>query len=157
MTASDHDWIKILVSAVVGMFTGLIADPIRSLVQTRIEVWRLKNAVMTDISNLSTSAMSVYDGKLEAEKFWLGVELPGFDYYWDKNRELFYINTKIVLLRVQCQLIIRLRDLVKNMQKSPDEAMVKLWETLAFVKIIHEMSWLERRRAAQSVKTKPER
>lgn len=157
MTASDHDWMKILVSAVVGMFTGLIADPIRSLVQTRIEVRRLKNAVMTDISNLSTSAMSVYDGKLDAEKFWLGVELPGFDYYWDKNRELFYISTKIVLLRVQCQLIIRLRDLVKNMQKSPDEAMAKLWETLAFVKIIHEMSWLERRRAAQSVKTKPER
>ncbi|MGA3133135.1 MAG: hypothetical protein ABSD59_20240 [Terracidiphilus sp.] len=155
MPANNPEWIKILISAVVGMFTGLIADPIRSLIQNRIEARKLKNAVIWDIGNLSTSAMSVHDGKLEAWKFWLGVELPGFDYYWGKNRELFYINAKLVLLRVQCQVILRLRDLVKNKQKTPDGAMEQLWETLAAVKIIHEMSWRERRRLARSVGTKP--
>lgn len=154
--ANDHDWIKILVSAVVGMFTGLIADPVRGMVQNRIEARKLKSTIMWDIGNLSTSAMRVYEGKLEAWKFWLGVQLPGFDYYWEKNRELFYINTKLVLLRVQCQMIIRMRDLVANKQETPDEAMNKLWETLAYVKAIHEMSWLERRRLARSVGTKPQ-
>lgn len=153
---NDPEWIKILVSAVVGMFTGLIADPIRSLIQNRIEARKLKNAVMWDIGNLSTSAMSVHDERLEAWKFWLGVELPGFDHYWEKNRELFYINTKLVLLRVQCQVILRLRELVKNKQETPDGAMEKLWETLATVKIIHEMSRRERRRLARSVGTNPE-
>lgn len=150
--SNDHEWIRVLISAVVGMLTGLIADPIRSTVQHRIEAGKLKNVVMTDIGNLSMSAMDVYNSKLEASKFWLGVELPGFDYYWEKNRDLFYINTKLVLLRVQCQVIIRLRELVKNSQKAPEDAMLKLWETLAFIKIIHEMSWLERRRAARSLR-----
>jgi len=150
--SNDHEWIRILISAVVGMLTGLIADPIRSAVQHRIDAGKLKNVVMTDIGNLSMSAMDVYNSKLEASNFWLGVELPGFDYYWEKNRELFYINTKLVLLRVQCQVILRLRELVKNSQKAPKDAMPKLWETLAFIKIIHEMSWLERRRAARSLR-----
>ncbi len=150
------EWIKILISAIAGMFTGLVADPIRSLIQNRIEARKLKNAVIWDIGNLSKSAMSVHQGKLEAWKFWLGVELPGFDYYWNKNRELFYINTKQVLLRVQCQVILRLRDLVENKQETPDGAMEKLWETLATAKIIHEMSWRERRRLARSVERKPE-
>jgi hypothetical protein len=154
MPTNDTEWIKILLSAVAGMFAGLIADPIRSLIQTHIDARRLKNAVMWDIENLSTSAMSVHDEKLEAWKFWLGVELPGFDHYWDKSRGLFYTNTKLVLLRVQCQVILRLRDLVKNKQQTPDGAMEKLWETLATVKIIHEMSWRERRRLARSVGTK---
>lgn len=156
MPANDPEWMKILVSAVVGMFTGLVADPIRSVIQNRIEARKLKNAVMWDIGNLSTNAMSVHDGNLEAWKFWLGVELPGFDYYWDKNRELFYANSKLVLLRVQCQVILRLRDLVKNKQKTPEGAMDKLFETFAYMKLIHEMSWRERRRLALSVRTKPE-
>jgi uncharacterized protein YjiS (DUF1127 family) len=150
--SNDHEWIRILISAVVGMLTGLIADPIRSAMQHRIEAGKLKNAVMTDIGNLSVSAMDVYNGKLEASKFWLGVELPGFEYYWEKNRELFYINTKTVLLRVQCQVILRLCGLVKNNQKTPEDAMFKLWETLAYIKIIHEMSWAERRRAVRSLR-----
>lgn len=96
--------------------------------------------------------MRVHDGKMEAWKFWLGVEIPSFDYYWDKNRELFYISSKLTLLRLQCQMIIRLRDLVKNKQKIPEEAMDKLYETFAWMKLVHEMSWFERRRAVHSLK-----
>ena len=82
MPTNDPGWIKILILAVVGMFTGLVAEPIRSLIQNRIEARKLKNVVMWDIGNLSRSAMSVHDEELEAWKFWLGVELPGFDHYW---------------------------------------------------------------------------
>jgi len=152
----DHDWIKILVSAVIGMFTGLIAAPVRTMLQNRIEARKLRNAIIWDTATLSETAMRVHDGKLEAWKFWLGVEMPGFDYYWEKNRDLFYINTKLTLLRLQCQLIIRLRDLVRNKQETPDGAMDKLYETFAYMKLIHQMSWRERRRLARSARTKPE-
>ncbi len=144
MPAEDHEWLKILVSAIVGMFAGLIADPVRGLIQSRIDLAKMHNAVMWDLSNLSKSAMAVHDGKLPAWKFWLGVELPGFDYFWEKNRELFYTNTRLVLLRVQCQTVKQLRALVENKQQTPDEAMQKLWETLALIKVIHEPTTRER-------------
>lgn len=144
MPAENHEWLKILVSAIVGMFTGLIADPVRGLIQSRIDIAKMQNVVMWDLSNLSKSAMAVHDGNLPAWKFWLGVELPGFDYYWEKNRELFYTNTKLVLLRVQCQMVKRLRALVENQQQTPDDAMQKLWEILVSVKIIHEPTIWER-------------
>jgi hypothetical protein len=157
MNTNDHDWIKILVSAVVGMFTGLIADPIRSLVQNRIELRRLKNAIIWDFTALATNASRVLEEKnLEAAAFWNTVELPGFDYYWEKHRELFYANPKLVWLRLQCQIIKRLRDLVEHKMKTPDEAMEKVYETVAQVKLILDMSWLERRRLARSLRTKPE-
>lgn len=156
MLANEHDWIKILVSAVVGMFAGLIADPIRAVLQKRIEARKLRNAIVWDTVTLSQTAMRVHDGKLEAWKFWLGVEIPAFQYYWEKNRDLFYINAKLTLLRLQCQQIIRLRDLVQNNQFTPEEAMNKLYETFAYMKITQEMSWRKRRHLARSVRTKPE-
>ncbi|HEX4005073.1 MAG TPA: hypothetical protein VHX60_02745 [Acidobacteriaceae bacterium] len=153
MTVQDHSWVKILVSAVAGMFTGLIADPVRSLVQNRIEARKLRHAIIWDTATLSETAMRVHDGKLESWKFWLGVEIPSFDYYWEKNPDLFYITAKLTLLRVQCQMILRLRDLVRNKQETPDGAMSKLYETFAYMKLLHEMSWRERRRLARSVRT----
>jgi hypothetical protein len=144
MPAEDQEWLKILISAIVGMFAGLIADPVRGLIQSRIDLAKMQNAVMWDFSNLSKSAMGVHGGELPAWKFWLGVELPGFDYYWEKNRELFYTNTRLVLLRVQCEVVKRLRALVENKQQTPDEAMQKLWEVLVSVKIIHGPTIWER-------------
>ena len=144
MPAENHEWMKILVSAVVGMFTGLIADPVRDLIQSRIELTKLQNAILWDFSHLSQSAMRVHHGKLPAWKFWLSVELPAFDYYWEKNRELFYTSTQLVLLRVQCEMVKHLRALVENKQQTPDEAMQKLWETVALVKIFHEPSIWDR-------------
>lgn len=144
MPAENHEWLKILASAIVGMFTGLIADPLRGLIQSRIDLAKLQNAVIWDFSNLSKSAMAVHDGKLPAWKFWLGAEMPAFDYYWDKSRELFYVNTRLVLLRVQCETVKRLKTLVENKQQTPDEAIQKMWETLALVKVIHEPTIRER-------------
>jgi hypothetical protein len=153
MTVNDHDWIKILVSAVVGMFTGLIADPVRASIQNRIELRRLKSAIIWDFTTLATNASRLLEGNMEAPAFWHTVELPGFDYYWEKNRELFYANSKLVLLRLQCQIINRLCGLVEHKMRTPDEAMEKVYETIAQVKLIHDMSWRERRRLARSMKT----
>ena len=77
----SSEWVKILVSATVGMFTGLIADPIRGLIQSRIDIPKIENAILWDLSELSQSAVRVHDGELPAWKLWLSAELPSFDHY----------------------------------------------------------------------------
>jgi hypothetical protein len=132
----NSEWVKILASATVGMFTGLIADPIRGLIQSRIDIAKMQNAVLGELSALSQSAIRVHDGELPAGKFWLSAELPAFDHYWDRNRELFYTNEKLASLRPHCQVVRRLKALVENQQQTPDEAMEQLWETLLLVKVV---------------------
>lgn len=132
----NSEWVKILVSATAGMFTGLIADPIRDLIQSRIDIAKMQNAILWDLSALSQSAIRVHDGELPASKFWLSAELPAFDHYWDRNRELFYTSERLVSLRPHCQVVQRLKALVENKQQTPDEAMEKLWETLLLVKVV---------------------
>jgi hypothetical protein len=132
----NSEWVKILASATVGMFTGLIADPIRGLIQSRIDIAKMQNAVLGELSALSQSAIRVHDGELPAGKLWLSAELPAFDHYWDRNRELFYTNEKLASLRPHCQVVRRLKALVENQQQTPDEAMEQLWETLLLVKVV---------------------
>ena len=130
------EWMKILVSATAGMFTGLIADPIRTLIQSRFVSAKIQNAILWDLSVLSQSAVRVHDGELQASKLWLSAELPAFDYHWDRNRELFYTNERLVSLKPHCQVVQRLRALVESREQTPDEAMEKLWETLVLAKVV---------------------
>src|SRR3974377_1966201 len=95
----NSEWAKILPSATLGMFTGLIADPIRGLIQARIDIAKMQNAILWDLSALSRSAIRVHDGELPAWNFWLSAELPAFDHHWDRNRELFYTSERLVSLR----------------------------------------------------------
>jgi hypothetical protein len=132
----NGEWMKILVSATAGMFTGLIADPIRDLIQSRFDTAKIQTAVLWDLSVLSQSAVRVHDGELPASKLWLSAELPAFDYHWNRNRELFYTSERLVLLRPHCQVVQRLKVLVENKQQAPDEAMEELWETLLLAKVV---------------------
>ena len=143
----NSEWMKILVSASVGMFTGVIADPIRGLIQSRFDIAKMQHAIWRDLFALSQSAIRVHDGELPASKLWLSAELPAFDHYWNRNRELFYTSEGLVSLRPHCQVVQRLKALVEDKQQTPDEAMEKLWETLLLakvVKLVHEDSAWER-------------
>jgi len=42
------EWLKILVSAVVGMVAGLVADPLRELVSKRVKIFRVERALGFD-------------------------------------------------------------------------------------------------------------
>ena len=141
----NSEWAKILASATVGMFTGMMADPIRGLIQARIDIAKMQNAILWDLSALSQSAVRVHDGELPAEKLWLSAELPAFDHYWNRNRELFYTSERLVSLRPHCQVVQRLKALVENKQQTPDEAMDELWETLLLAKVVklvpEDSSW----------------
>jgi hypothetical protein len=133
MPSANGEWLKILISAVSGLFAGLIADPIRGVIQVRVNTIRMESAIQFDFINLSISMKAVEEGLVPAWKFWLGVELPAFEYYWNKNRELFYGSVESQLLRLQCMTVERLKGLVANKQKTGEEAMEKLHEVVAKV------------------------
>jgi hypothetical protein len=132
----NSEWMKILVSATAGVFTGMIADPIRVLIRSRFDAAKMQNAILWDLSALSQNAIRVHDGELPAWKLWHSAELPAFDYHWDRNRELFYTSERLVSLRPHCQVVQRLKALVENKEQTPDEAMEKLWETLVLAKVV---------------------
>src|SRR5260370_33923072 len=115
----NSELMKILGSATAGMFTGLIADPIRALIQSRFDSAKMQNAILWDLSALSQSAIRVHDGELPAWKLWLSAELPAFDYHWDRNRELFYTSESLGSLRPHCHTVERLKALLANKHETP--------------------------------------
>lgn len=77
----SYEWLKILLAAAVGMVTGLIADPIRGVIQWRINILRMEIAIQTDFLMLSVALAGLKHGLVPPEKFWLGVNLPAYEYY----------------------------------------------------------------------------
>lgn len=145
MVSANNEWLKILISAMVGMFAGLIADPVRNVIQMRINTVRMECAIQFDFLNLSTGMKAVEAGLVPSSKFWLSVELPAFEYYWDKNRELFYSDMELQLLRLQCMTVQRLKGLVANNQKTGEEAMLKLNEVVTQVRGMQKsLTWKRR-------------
>lgn len=145
MLSATNEWVKILISAVVGMFAGLFADPVRNLIQMRINTVRMESAIQFDFLNLVTGMTAVNEGLVPPWKFWLGVELPAFEYYWDKNRELFYNSMELQLLRLQCVTVQRLKGLVANNQQTTEEALEKLNEVVTQVRgMLKPLTWKRR-------------
>jgi hypothetical protein len=122
----DHEWLKILASATVGLFVGLFADPIRNLIQIRINTVRMERAIQFDFLNLWMAMKTVEEDNVPASEFWRDVELPAFDYFWERNRELFYVSLELQPLRLNCMTVQRLKALVEDGRKTPEEALAKL-------------------------------
>lgn len=145
MFSVDLEWLKILISAATGLFAGLIADPIRAVIQLRITTIRMESAVQFDFIALFTAMKSVEVGAVSADCFWLGVELPAFDYYWERNREIFYNSLELQILRFHCVTVQRLKGLVCNKQMAGEEAMKKLDEVVVQVRGMQKpLTWKRR-------------
>ena len=112
----DHEWLKILASATVGLFVGLFADPIRNLIQIRINTVRMERAIQFDFLNLWMAMKTVEEDNVPASEFWRDVELPAFDYFC----------LELQPLRLNCMTVQRLKALVEDGRKTPEEALAKL-------------------------------
>lgn len=129
----NHEWLKILLSAVVGMFTGLVADPIRETVATRMKLLRLEKAIALDCFFLKMTFLAVEHGMTTNEQVWKSDMLAGFKYNWEHNRELFYHDLRMQTLRLQLQTILMTQERVGLGQVSYDEAKQRVQETLESV------------------------
>jgi hypothetical protein len=105
MSASNNEWIKILVSTIAGLSAGLIADPIKNMFQTRIAELRMRRSIVMDALNIHIMLKTVKQGLVSDTQFWRSLSLPAFDDHWAKNRDLFYRGLHLQTLRVRCELI----------------------------------------------------
>ena len=115
----SHDWIKILISSTLGLLAGLIAEPTRGAMQSRINMMRMANAIRFDFWQLDNHMKLL---KIDANSlvFWQDVELPAFNYYWEKNREQFYTNQNLQAIMIICFDVKRLRSSVEKGEQTGD-------------------------------------
>ena len=64
------------------------------------------------------------------EKAWQGVKLQGFEYYWEKSRELFFNSFPLNFIAVQCQLIQNVQMAVIRGDISSEQARAQILKAL---------------------------
>lgn len=99
------EWLKILVSTVTGFGLGIVADPIKGSLQWKINVARMERAILLDFVMIRAQLETVKADLVPEEKFWQALNVPAFEYYWNKNRELFYGSLDLQMLTWQCRIV----------------------------------------------------
>jgi hypothetical protein len=119
VSPSNHEWLKILASSVVGLFAGLVAEPFKSTLQRNIEIGRLKRAIVMDFMRVETIiqvAEKMGAMNKDAEEIrsyaWPKVELPAYQHYWAGKRELFYDNLELHLMHLHCASVMTMKQQV---------------------------------------------
>lgn len=126
----NHEWLKILVSALVGMFAGLIAEPLRESLSLRIKTLRVERALAVDCLYLHLAIKTVEQGLAPAANFWKHEMLAGFTYHWEKNREFFYDSLELQTTRLQFQTILKIQQKVEDGNCTSDQGFKEISETL---------------------------
>jgi hypothetical protein len=86
---NNYEWLKILASAIAGLFAGLIAEPFKSTLQRKIDIIRLERAIAFDCLRV-VACLEIAKQELASEsQMWQGIDLPGYQHYWAGKRELF--------------------------------------------------------------------
>jgi hypothetical protein len=99
------EWVKIIVSTCIGFLAGQIGELLKNAVQLKIVMLRMQRAIELDCLRVRTSIEVAHVGLVPEEKAWQGIKLQGFEYYWEKSRELFFSSLPLHLVAVHCQVI----------------------------------------------------
>lgn len=122
----DTEWLRILVSALVGMLAGFIADPIRAACAKDFELYRMRRAIGLDLLNVIAGQVAVKHGAATAHQFWQLEMFPSFTFYWQRNMEVFYSDFTLHAVRLNIQAIQHLQSAVQSGKTGLPEAEVKL-------------------------------
>jgi hypothetical protein len=125
----NHEWLKILVSVLAGMFAGIIADPIRESFAMRVKAYRVERAIRMDRINVALFEEELRETST-ATQFWSIEFFPSFRYYWERNREYFYTDWRLQCLRTLIQAVEALEDGVRKGGMKTEVAGPKLLRTL---------------------------
>jgi hypothetical protein len=137
----NHEWLKILVSVLAGMFAGLVADPIRSSLAENVKRMRLERALWLDCLFLNTAVSAVEVELAKSQQLWASEMLPVFKYHWEKNREMFFDDLYAQGLRLNLQTILFIQQKVQGGQYTPERGMEKMKETLSAIRESQEQIW----------------
>src|SRR5437016_2795975 len=88
------EWIKILVSAVVGMTSGLVAEPLRIEVVRYFTSKRARNAIYREFADIYHLVVVIGKESDFRESFMKliieDMKTEVFDFYYDQHREAIY-------------------------------------------------------------------
>jgi hypothetical protein len=130
-----NEWLKILISALAGMLTGFIADPIRATLARDLQLYRMRRAIGFDLLGLIAAREAVKQGLTTSAQFWQHEIFPSFTFYWQRNMEYFYSDFKLCEVRFQIQTIQIIQKSVKDNMRTPADAEAKLDETVESLKL----------------------
>jgi hypothetical protein len=134
VSTPNYEWLKILVSAVAGLFAGVLAsmltEPLKARIQWRINMLRAEKALALDFIFLHLAITAADFELVPKEKFWAGLSLPAYEHYWTKNREVFYDGFEIHTLYLKCALIMQLKRRVDEKSMTIAEAEPTLLRTI---------------------------
>lgn len=129
-----NEWLKILISALAGMLTGFIADPIRAILARDLQLYRMRRAIGFDLLTLITAREAVRQGLTTSAQFWQHEIFPSFLFYWQRNMEDFYSDFKLSEVRFQIQTLHIIQKSVRDNTRTPADAEAKLDETVESLK-----------------------
>lgn len=96
------EWLKILMSAIAGMMTGLIAEPIKVQIQNFFLVRRITRAIHYDFVKYEDMLKMCLDRKFGEIDTFIGVfnrfRFEAYEFFLEKHKELFLSNKKLILL-----------------------------------------------------------
>lgn len=146
VTPQNHEWLKILVSTLAGLLAGVLAEPLNSRIHRSIIVRRVYRAITVDFMNIFIGQAACRADLVKIEQFWAGLALPAFEHYWAVNPEVFYGSWDMHLLRMKCEMVVRLKQTVSSGSMTTEAAKPVL-ET-AVNEVLEEMKkkkpWVQR-------------
>ena len=85
------EWLKILISALAGMLTGIAMEPIRHYVQLQIQKSRVKQDIYQELGAIWAIMAFKVKPPQETfpERYFAFFKTLDFDYYYNRNREAF--------------------------------------------------------------------
>jgi hypothetical protein len=122
----SNEWLKILVTVLLGFILGLIAEPIKAWIQRRNEERRIHRSVTYEIMLLFVARTSVKGGLIPEENFWANIEIPAFEKHWEENREYFYSDLTLIAKAYQLRMVGILKKGLAEGKISREDATVKL-------------------------------
>ncbi len=85
------EWLKILISALAGILTGIAMEPIRHHIQLQIQKKRVKQDIYQELGVIWSIMAFKVNGPGESfpERYFQFLKTLDFDYYYNRNREAF--------------------------------------------------------------------
>jgi hypothetical protein len=137
----NHEWLKILASALAGLLAGVMLEPLKRKLQWEHDMSKMLNAVLTDYRIVE---LNVRDW----EKHYKGTpefNLPGFKYYWENKRDLFYETMELQILVALAQTMDMFKRLAEIGETGGEDLATKLNHNISEMKTLNlEPSGLKR-------------
>ena len=128
--ASESEWLKIVASTCLGLFAGLIAEPLKSSMTSRRTQREISHAIRHDLKLLRAFLPFYRLNKYDAEFVSRRIELPVFNYHWSKNKGAFYESSHLRFLRFQCEIILSDAHNMKTGKCTKEEGLKSIHESI---------------------------